>query len=302
MDWITGIQRTLDFIEENITEELDMEELGRRSYSSPYHFQRVFSILTGYTLGEYIRLRRLTLAGSELAGGKIKVIEAAMKYGYDSPDSFTKAFTKFHGLTPSAAREPGAKLKSFSRLTVKLSLEGGNTMNYRMETKPAFTLIGYKRRFAGAPGGDERWMQEHNFAMETRVEQFLLSGMSRDCTNSYLVIKNIGPDGYDHYNAALVPEWEEWCREAIGSTASRFEEIPIPEQLYLVCETEHCEWPCDIHDQVRRQMVSQWLPTSGYRLADAPELAYIHWPYEKDNQALNCSRYVEIWLPIEKNG
>lgn len=127
MDWITGIQKAIDYIESHITEELDYQEIAENAFSSPWHFQRVFSILCGYTLGEYIRSRRLALAGAELAADKIRVIDAAVKYGYDSPDSFTKAFTRFHGITPSAAREPGAKLCSFTRLgKIKNGREMGN--------------------------------------------------------------------------------------------------------------------------------------------------------------------------------
>ena len=98
MDWITGMQKAIDYIEANLTEEIDYEKVAAESFSSSYHFQRVFSILCGYTLGEYIRLRRLSLAGAELANGKEKVVDIALKYGYDNPDSFAKAFQKFHGI------------------------------------------------------------------------------------------------------------------------------------------------------------------------------------------------------------
>ena len=111
MEWITGIQRAIDYIEEHITEELDYEAIARESFSSSFHFQRMFSILCGYTLGEYIRSRRMTLAGIALATGSERVIDVALRYGYDSPDSFAKAFCKFHGITPSQARSEGAKLK-----------------------------------------------------------------------------------------------------------------------------------------------------------------------------------------------
>jgi len=144
MDWIIGIQRAIDYIENNLTETIDYEEAAKKCYSSSYHFQRVFSILCGFTLGEYIRNRRLSLAGRELATTNAKVIDVAMKYGYESPDSFAKAFQKFHGILPSQARNNGSILKSFSRLVLKFSLEGGTTMNYRIETKPALTLLGYK--------------------------------------------------------------------------------------------------------------------------------------------------------------
>ena len=141
MDWIIGIQRAIDHIEENLTREIDYERIAAEGFSSNYHFQRVFHILCGYTLGEYIRMRRLSLAGEELTKSKEKVIDIALKYGYDSPDSFTKAFQNFHGITPSQARADGMMLKSFSRLSIKISLEGGNTMNYRIEEKERFSVI-----------------------------------------------------------------------------------------------------------------------------------------------------------------
>ncbi|WP_324824758.1 AraC family transcriptional regulator [Sinanaerobacter sp. ZZT-01] len=141
MDWITGIQRAIDYIEDNITENLDYDEIAKRAYSSSYHFQRVFGILCGQTLGEYIRERRLTLAASELVSSNGKVIDVAIKYGYDSSESFGRAFSKFHGVTPSKAKSCGKNLKSFSKLTVKLVLEGGTVMNYRIEEKKAFKVI-----------------------------------------------------------------------------------------------------------------------------------------------------------------
>ena len=110
MDWITGIQNAIDYIEEHLTETFDYDIVAEQSFSSTYHFQRIFSILCGFTVGEYIRNRRLSLAGSELATTDIKVIDVAMKYGYESPDSFAKAFQKFHGVTPSSARMNGSKL------------------------------------------------------------------------------------------------------------------------------------------------------------------------------------------------
>ncbi len=134
-------------MEENLTGELDFDEIANRAYCSSFHFQRVFGILCGCSLGEYIRNRRLTLAGGELASSDIKVIDAAMKYGYDSPESFARAFARFHGISPSQAKQEGANLKSYSRLSVKLILDGGSIMDYRIEKKAAFRVIGKKERF-----------------------------------------------------------------------------------------------------------------------------------------------------------
>ena len=139
MDWIIGMQKAIDYIEDHLTETIDYDDVAAQSYSSSYHFQRVFSILCGFTVSEYIRNRRLTLAGAELAMGDAKVIDVALKYGYESPDSFAKAFQKFHGILPSQARSNGSNLKSFSRLVLKFSLEGGSMMDYRIEEKEELT-------------------------------------------------------------------------------------------------------------------------------------------------------------------
>lgn len=146
MDWIIGIQRAIDYVEEHIAEEIDYEEAAKRAYSSSFHFQRTFAIICGFTLGEYIRNRRLSLAGEELIDGKSKVIDVALKYGYETPESFSRAFARFHGVPPSRAGK-GAVLKSFSRLFVKLILSGGTTMNYRIERAEAFDLLVKRRRF-----------------------------------------------------------------------------------------------------------------------------------------------------------
>ena len=299
MEWITGIQNAINYIEEHITEELDYEQIAKESFSSSFHFQRVFSILCGYTLGEYIRNRRLSLAGAELANTREKVIDVAFKYGYETPESFTKAFQKFHGITPSQARGGGAMLKSFSRLSIKVSLEGGSIMNYRIEDKSAMLLTGYKRRFTGSP--NDKKDQDHYFACESRVLQYILEGMSREHETSYQVLTNFTPEGYDFYFAYQLPGWIlEDFEEDLGEMAKNFEHLRIPAGLYLVCETERCEFPTNLEDDLRRKAVSEWLPTSGYELRDAPEIGVIHWYWEEGNEKLNNSRYCELWLPIVK--
>lgn len=142
MNWINGIQNSFDYIENHITEKIDCSEIAEQAYCSVFYFQKIFNAVCGMTVGEYIRNRRLTLAGSEICSLKSKVIDVALKYGYESPESFTRAFTKFHGITPSEARRNGSGLKSFSRLSIKIIMKGGNTMNYRIIEKPAFKVLG----------------------------------------------------------------------------------------------------------------------------------------------------------------
>ena len=141
MDWITGIQNAINYIEEHLTEEINYDKVAEEAACSSFYFQRIFGVLCDISLGEYIRNRRLTLAGNELNVSDIKVIDIALKYGYESPESFTRAFSKFHGITPSEAKKNGSKLKSFSRLSVKITLSGGSMMDYKIVEKEAFEII-----------------------------------------------------------------------------------------------------------------------------------------------------------------
>ncbi|MBR7136977.1 MAG: AraC family transcriptional regulator [Clostridia bacterium] len=298
MNWIIGMQKAIDYIEEHLTEEIDYDEVAKESFSSSFHFQRVFSILVGVTVGEYIRNRRVSLAGAELAAEGSRVIDVALKYGYESPDSFAKAFQKFHGILPSAART-GGTLRSFSRLSLKISLEGGTSMNYRIEDKPAMTLTGYRRRFSGDAA--DRQEQVSDFYITTRANQYLLQGYSGDIATSYNVLTDFADDGYDFYIAVRLDPWcLEHIEEELGEDAKRFENIEIPPQRYLVCETERSDHPTQEVPELRKQAVSQWLPSSGYELSDAPEIAVHHWFYEHENETVNHSRYIELWLPLKK--
>ncbi len=299
MDWTTGIQRAIDYIEIHIDEPLNYDDIAREAFSSGYHFQRVFSILCGWTLGEYIRNRRLSLAGQELQSGGARVIDVAMKYGYDSPDSFARAFQKFHGVTPSQARG-GATLKSFSRLSVKVSLEGGSSMNYRIENKPEMILTGYGRRFEGAPGG--RLKQEADFTMRTRPQQYLLQGVDtfENASSSASVVMNVNDDGFDFFLGRFL---SDKARADMASEfslgpeyAALFQDIAIPAHTCAVFETERCGYPTETFLDLRARIVSEWLPSSGYQLSDAPEITVYHW-YGGERRR---ERYIELWMPIEE--
>ena len=301
MDWITGMQKAIDYVEEHLTENIDYEKVAAESFSSSYHFQRVFSILCGYTLGEYIRLRRLSLAGAELANGNEKVIDVALKYGYDSPDSFAKAFQKFHGITPSQARADGNKLKSFSRLSIKISLEGGSTMNYRIEEKSPMFLTGFKTHFTGTPYGKEREKQEEELFISTRGKQWFLKGASGD-DDAYCVITNIDDNGYDYYYCHQLDNYERQNLFNHNVTGVDFveslnlETIEIPKTTYVIFETSDTKSPiCDYFDllNLRIKILTEWMPEMGFQLAQGPELAVYHWKPKNE-------RNVQIWLPIEK--
>lgn len=299
MNWITGLQNAINYIEENLTEKIDYEKVASVSFSSSYHFQRVFNILCGYTLGEYIRLRRLSLAGAELVSGKDKVIDIALKYGYDSPDSFAKAFQKFHGITPSQARADGKMLKSFSRLSIKISLEGGSTMKYRIEQKPKIIFAGYKRHFSGTPA--DRSQQECDFYLQTRLNQYALKGLSRDLDTTYNIMTGFTDNGYDFYIAGIIDDaGDDNLEKELGEDAKRFEKVLVPEMTYLICETEKTAYPTNLQEELRRRAINEWLPSSEYELANAPEIAVSHWFFNHSDKSVKNSRYIELWIPIQK--
>lgn len=302
MDWIQGIQNAIDYIEEHLTEPIDYEQLAKVAFSSSYHFQRVFGIMCGFTLGEYIRKRRLTLAGNDLINAKMKVIDVALKYGYETSESFSRAFQKFHGIMPSQVKI-GYPLKSFSRLSVKIELIGGAEMNYRIEEQPELILVGYKKHFLGVPYGKERAKQEEEFMTTTRAKQWLLIGASCDFCTDYCVITNVDDSGYDFY---LAYKLDEWTRKELFNPDTTgvdfmdkmgFETLIIPKRICAVFETDRKKRPIAEYIDIRKRIVTEWLPTTDYIFADAPEVVAMHW---RPNGEWAKERYIEICLPVEK--
>lgn len=275
--WAEGIQSAIQYIEDHLTEELQMEDIAAQAYVSPFHFQRIFSALCGLTVGEYVRMRRLTLAAQALSLSDVKVIDIAMEYGYDSHDSFTRAFTKFHGISPSAARERGAKLRSFAPLRIKLTLEGGTMMEYKIVDKAAFTIMGRARTFSTDTSYQEipKFWDEHYRTGGGAI----VAGMFGVCMDSdgkrfeYVIA--------DNYNPCL--EVPECCitRE-------------IPAGTWAV-------FPCrgvlpDALQTLNTKIWSEWLPNCReYRLAGNYNIEMYTPPAEKPEDT-----YSEIWVPVEK--
>ncbi len=142
MEWIERFNEAISYIEEHLTEEIDYERLGRIACCSSYHFQRMFTYMAGVPLSEYIRRRKMSLAAVDLQGGNMKIIDVAGKYGYSSPTAFNRAFQTVHGIAPSAVKSEGVSVKSFPPILFKITVKGVEEMNYRIETKDAFRIVG----------------------------------------------------------------------------------------------------------------------------------------------------------------
>lgn len=154
MEWLERMNRALDYVESNLANEIDMNVVAQMACSSSYNFQRMFSFITDVSLIEYIRRRRLTLAAFEIQNSDAKIIDIALKYGYESPVSFARAFQALHGIAPSLAREDGVILKAYPRMSFQISIKGESEMEYRIETKEAFDIFGIET--IGSSIGDER--------------------------------------------------------------------------------------------------------------------------------------------------
>ncbi len=267
-----GIQAAIDYIENHLTEELEVHHIAARAYLSAYHFQRVFSAMCGLPLGEYIRRRRLTLAAQELTRGG-KVIDAAVKYGYDSPDSFARAFRRFHGVLPSQAMQPGVVLHSFAPMSINLNLEGGSTMEYKIVDKAAFTVVGWKKQFNNETSYQEipKWWDE------MQGQQSDIMGMFGVCIDSD------GKD-FDYLIADLYQPWKTVPAGCVTRT--------IPGGTWAV-------FPCTLGtlQTTNTRMWKEWLPAcKEYRLGGNYNLEF----YYELNEADPASSGVELWLPLEK--
>ena len=245
--WIEGFQASIDYIEDNLTEELDIGKIAKIAALSPFYYQRIFGAMCGMTVGEYIRARRMTMAAQELAGSDCKVIDIAMKYGYDSPDSFAKAFQRFHGINPAQARETGASLRSFAPLHIKITLEGGNMLDYKIVEKAPFTVVGVKKRFSA----ETSYKEIPKFWDEWMSDRKGLKGMFGLCTDM---------DGktFDYWIADLYLPWEEIPEDCFT--------YPVPGGYWALFR---CEGPLpDSMQKVNTQIWSEWLPSlKGYTFA-----------------------------------
>ncbi len=148
MEWTSSLKKAIDYMEEHLLEEIGAGDIANVVYMSPFYFQKGFKIMTGYSVGEYIRNRRLYLAGLEVLAGDKKVIDLAYKYGYDTPESFTKAFVRFHGLSPIQLREKPHRIKTFLPLRIEVIIRGGDKMDYIVEKMEAMKMIGFVKEFS----------------------------------------------------------------------------------------------------------------------------------------------------------
>ena len=284
MRWMECIGEAINYIEENITQELTIESIAKKALISPFYFQKGFAMLCGFTVSEYIRCRRLALAGSELIASDEKLIDIAIKYGYDSPDSFTKSFTRFHGATPTAVRKNGAMIKSFAPLKIKFALEGGYSMDYKIVEKDAFTVIGMSRVF------------QYENAMEDVPKlwtEFLNAGKGNNICGMYGINIDESMSGNkfeyliaDNYNAAMdIPE---------GYVTK-----VIPKFTWAVFTCKGA-MPQSMQD-VNKKIFSEWLPNcKDYEIAAGCCIEMYNDPADYPKGTQDENYLSEMWIPVKR--
>ncbi|PEY32466.1 AraC family transcriptional regulator [Bacillus cereus] len=289
MDSLKNMNAAIQYIEDNLTNDIEFKEVARLAFCSEYHFKRMFSFLAGMSLSEYIRCRRLTLAAFELKDSSVKVIDIAMKYGYNSPDSFSRAFQNLHGITPSEARNSGHSLKAFSRMIFQLSIKGGSEMNYRIEEKEAFRIVGIKKRvpiiFSGVnPEIASMWksldsQSIHTLKSLSNVKPTGLISASTNFSEGRMEEKG----ELDHYIGVATTK----------DCPDQFTHLEIPASTWAVFEAIG-PFP-DALQNVWGRIYSEWFPSSNYEQMEGPEIL---WNENKDVTSPNFKS--EIWIPVLK--
>ena len=295
MEWIVAMQRAITYMEEHIMEEINYEDVAKQVHTSSYEFHRAFSFLTGMTANAYIRNRRLSLAGREIVETNAKITDIALKYGYETPESFTKAFTRFHGIAPKFAREKSAKLLLFNPLVIKIIVEGGKSMDYRIVQTKEQKFIALVRSFRNEIINDEENRDIPDFWGE--------------CHDKNLVeaIRNLRPEGKrDLYGLCSPTKQGEGTFEygigvLIDGATSEFDTAEMEKAGYSIWDVKpgtYVVFDCigedgDCIGDTWSKFYKEFLPQMGYELEAETDYEIY---FENGRSGLFC----ELWIPVRK--
>ncbi|MDQ0185696.1 GyrI-like domain-containing protein [Cytobacillus kochii] len=279
---LKGMNEALNYIEDHLESHIDLKDVAKRAYCSEYQFKRLFSLLSGITISEYIRRRRLTVAALELKNQYVKVIEIATKYGYQSPDAFSRAFQSFHGVVPTLARNPEQNLKAYPRMSFQLTIQGGIEMKYRIVEKEPFKVVGVKYE-----------VEMVNDILSPTYED-MIAAISDTRMREMESISNKEPNGIVHVsvNYSENMEGKATFDQFIGAVTTKeetdeYSTLEIPNLLWAIFEVDGDWQQVEEHWQ---RIYTEWLPSSSYELSEGPEIL------------ASKGQKSEIWISIKKKG
>lgn len=283
MEWLKNFNEAINYIEEHLLDEIDLNKLGKIAGCSGFHFQRMFSYMAEIPLSEYIRRRKMSLAAVSMQNGE-KVLDVALKFGYDSPTAFNRAFQSVHGFSPSNAKSKGVILKAYPPISFKITIKGEVEMNYRIEKKDAFRIVGVKEHYAMSV--EECFEKVPQFWQKTIMEGSIpkILNLLNQSPNGLLGVSTcMNGNDFDYYIAVSSDQ----------ATPKGMIEYTVPECTWAIFECIGA-MPTSIQN-LQKRIVTEWLPTSGYEYANAPDIEV----YFEGNQASDDYK-CEVWLPIVK--
>lgn len=283
MDWLNRINKVMDYIESNLAGEISYDKAAQIACCSTYHFQRMFSFITEVPLSEYIRRRRLTLAAFELQSSDIKVIDVAFKYGYESPEAFSRAFKNLHGVMPVSARDIGVTLKAFPKMTFSISIKGDTEMNYRIEQREAFDVFGV--------------YTEISTDQEKAFDQVPLFFRRCDEDGTTDAINDLLGRFNDNYTISALYDYSETtCKYMLCnylpkglSIPSRFTTLSVPPSTWAIFDVPESEM-----QSMWKRIFSEWFPTSEYEAIEGIQFEMYY------GLAKHKNGFGEIWIPVKK--
>ena len=280
MEWIERLNQAIIYIEEHLKDDIDYGQLAKIACCSSYHFQRMFSYMAGIPLSEYIRRRKMSLAAVDLQFGDKKIIEIAGEYGYQSPTAFNRAFQNIHGIAPSAVKNEGVSIKSFPPISFRIMVKGVEEMNYRIEKKDSFRIIGISQ-----PLDKEI---ENNFAVVPKMWQ----NAAVDGTIQKLAgLMDTAPMGLLGVSACNDAEqWKYFIAVSSTKQDADFEEYIVPAATWAIFTGSGTNQSIQ---ELEQRIVTEWLPTSGYEYANAPDIEVYLNPDPQNAQ-------YEVWIPVIK--
>ncbi|MBN1698553.1 MAG: AraC family transcriptional regulator [Spirochaetales bacterium] len=289
MEWIERMNTALKYIEDNLLQEPDTARVAYEANSSEFHFQRMFRMLTGYSVAEYVRNRRLSLAAQDILTGREKVIDIAFKYGYESPESFSRAFSRLHGVSPRDTRKENAKLKLFSPLSFHLSIKGDVCMDYRIKTMKSFYLTGKSTKVTSEGGRNFKiipdfWKQSEADGTIKKIEA-LKNRQKKG------VIGNAMAAVMWYKDTDTEDDWSYLIGVETDGDRGEMETVKIPARTWAIFESVG-PMPDAIQD-VWKRIFSEWFPSSNYEHDKAPELE-IYPPCGENGDDYYC----EVWIPV----